>query len=82
MNKLSSTDTYLKIKQSLMHGCSEEIFKEMRCPICGSTLTLKVHPSGTFFVSCSVSYLHIMMHEQCTDPPDWWKKHETKLGWY
>ena len=62
-----------QILRRLLEGCSEEEFTKLRCPACGSVLTLHVHPNlRAFAVRCSVSSLHLMRHHEISKPPRWW----------
>ncbi len=62
-----------EILRRLLEGCSEEEFTKLRCPACGSVLTLHVHPNlRAFAVRCSVSTLHLMRHDKISKPPAWW----------
>jgi hypothetical protein len=69
------------IVRRLLDGCSEEDFGMLRCPQCGAALALHVHPNlHTFAVSCTVSTLHMMKHEQIAVAPAWWH-HRVTSGW-
>jgi hypothetical protein len=70
------------IFRHLLGGCSEREFTKLRCPVCGSALTLHVHPNlHTFAVSCTASTLHFMRHDSISEAPIWWR---TRIGggWY
>jgi hypothetical protein len=71
-----------EILRHLLEGCSEEEFTKLHCPVCGSALTLHVHPKlHTFTVSCSASTLHLMKHDRIAEAPAWWQS-RISGGWY
>jgi len=74
--------THAQIKDALSKGCSESEFTEMRCPECGDELVFRAHPDGTFFVRCRADSGHLSMHGENLNPPDWWRRFTSELGWY
>lgn len=68
---------YRRIKRGITAGCREQVFKAMRCPVCGSPLYLDIHPKrDLFFVMCTSSSLHLAMHGKLRgDPQAWWDEH-------
>jgi hypothetical protein len=75
-------DPFEQISSDLIRGCSERDFLEMRCPMCGSELTLTIHPHGRkFFVRCQKDSTHVAMHGESATPPEWWRM-KVGSGWY
>jgi hypothetical protein len=65
----------------LVSGCSEDEFRELRCPVCGDSLTLNVHPKlHSFFVRCVSSSVHLGRHGEIVEAPSWWQSRVTG-GW-
>src|SRR5687768_7596299 len=57
----------------VLGGCSEDEFGTLRCPVCGGSLRLNVHPNlRAFCVSCTVSSLHLCRSEEIQQAPAWW----------
>ena len=82
MDRIVAVSKPSEIGDTIACGCSEEEFLEMRCPKCGRELELNVHHERrTFFVRCKESSLHMGLHGESNDSPDWWKKYMSG-GWY
>lgn len=75
----------LALRDQLASGCTEDEFRAMRCPECGSALTFHVHPrKHVFFLCCSANggSLHLSIHSgPHGTPPEWWSKYVSG-GWY
>lgn len=69
------------IRARMVAGCSAEEFAVMRCPVCGGSLELCVHPRGrVFFVRCVADTTHVAFHAVNPDAPAWWAAHRSG-GW-
>lgn len=61
-----------EIKEKLMNGCSEDEFRAMRCPVCGKSLVLEVHPTRPMLiVRCTRRGLHIRWQIEPKMRPEW-----------
>ena len=68
-------ESYKRINDALMAGCSEQEFAEMRCPICGDELDFAVHSEGRqFIMRCQSDSAHLAMTGETLNPPGWYAK--------
>ena len=73
-----------EIRGRVLGGCSDEEFAALRCPVCGSGLTLDSHPrpsgAALVFVACSTSTVHVGFTDRAVVAPAWWAAHRSG-GW-
>jgi hypothetical protein len=73
---------YDRIREVLQSQCSEEEFRQLRCPQCGGEVTLRLNHDGRrFFVRCIADNSHLAMHGKNETPPQWFER-MPHTGWY
>ena len=66
----------------LIRGCTRDEFLKFKCPVCGSSLLLAVHPNRKIlFLRCGEDSTHLSIHREIEVWESWWTEFISK-GWY
>jgi hypothetical protein len=67
-----------QIVAAIAAGCSEDAFRELRCPVCESVLRLAVQPGmQVCTVMCRANAMHMRWHvrPKAATTPEWWSRY-------
>jgi hypothetical protein len=65
-----------QITASIAAGCSEEEFRQLRCPVCDSVLELRVQPGLGVCTAMCRQPMHLRWHiRPRQEAPAWWGKY-------